>query len=208
MMVAAQRKDVTQARRTGTLHQELPRLMTNQDLVDLVRRIREGDRAAEGELVGCCSRGLMVALRQYVRNEDLAQDIHQETFEVVILRLRDRGIDDPAKIKRFIRQTAINKANGEFRTRDRHRTYTDTDLISRIADTKQGMLYEMTKEELLEIVKQLIAELPLARDRDILRRFYLFGEDRATICDVLELTYDHFDRVMYRARNRLRQMAK
>ena len=146
-------------------------------------------------------------LRRYVRDEDSAEDIHQATFEVIIRRLRDRGIDDPSRIKQFIRQTAVNLAKSEFRKRDRQQTYADSELVANAPDRGRSLYDRIEREELLAAVRRLIEELPVERDREIFRRFYIFGEHRAAICDALDLSYDHFDRVMYRARQRLKALA-
>jgi RNA polymerase sigma-70 factor, ECF subfamily len=53
-----------------------------------------------------------------------------------------------------------------------------------------------------EIVRQVVEELPLPRDREILSRFYLSDEDCTVICDDLKLAREHFNRVLFRVRNR------
>ena len=46
--------------------------------------------------------------------------------------------------------------------------------------------------------------LPTVRDREIIKRFYLDEEDKAEICRSMGLSPLHFDRVMFRARQRVR----
>jgi hypothetical protein len=48
--------------------------------------------------------------------------------------------------------------------------------------------------------------MPSSRDRELLRRFYLNDESRDRICQDLELTSEHFNRVIFRARNRFREL--
>jgi len=47
-------------------------------------------------------------------------------------------------------------------------------------------------------------ELPTERDRQLLTRFYLDGTDKQQLCRDLGLSPKHFDRVLMRARSRLR----
>src|SRR5262249_51973396 len=75
---------------------------------DLVRRIAAGDTAAEGDLVQRYSRGLGYLLRRLGATPELADDLHQETFRIVLERLRKRGLDDPAGLAGFLRGTARN----------------------------------------------------------------------------------------------------
>ena len=50
---------------------------------------------------------------------------------------------------------------------------------------------------------QLVAEL---RDRQVLVRYYLRDEDKATLCHDLGLSDEHFNRVLHRARERFRAL--
>jgi hypothetical protein len=52
----------------------------------------------------------------------------------------------------------------------------------------------------------MLEEMPVARDREVLVRFYLDDEDREKICRELGLTEEHFNRVIFRARNRFREL--
>src|SRR6186997_1959353 len=63
---------------------------------DLVRRIAAGDAAAEASLVQRYSRGLLYLLRRLGAPPELAEHLHQETFRIVLDRLRRRGLEDPA----------------------------------------------------------------------------------------------------------------
>src|SRR5262250_76108 len=54
----------------------------------LVRRIAARDAAAEGELVERYRRGILYLLRRLGAPPELADDLQQETFRIVIERLR------------------------------------------------------------------------------------------------------------------------
>jgi hypothetical protein len=54
----------------------------------------------------------------------------------------------------------------------------------------------------------MLEEMPVARDREVLVRFYLDDEDRETICRELRLSEEHFNRVIFRARNRFRELVE
>ena len=57
-----------------------------------------------------------------------------------------------------------------------------------------------------ETLNKVLNQLSVARDREILRRFYLKDEDKAEICIDLQLSAAHFDRVLYRAKKRMREL--
>jgi hypothetical protein len=52
----------------------------------------------------------------------------------------------------------------------------------------------------------MLEQMPVARDREVLIRFYLDDEDREQICRELQLSEEHFNRVIFRARNRFREL--
>lgn len=171
---------------------------------ELVRRIGAGDRSAEAELVRRYGAGLEFLLRTRVREPALAADLCQDALMIVIERLRRRPLDEPEKLAAFLRQTAINLSLGEARTHYRRNTHPDSEGIEGLADRAPLIADRIDREQLAQAVRALLAELNQPRDRQILRRFYLTEEPKASICALLDVTPEHFDRVLYRARQRFR----
>lgn len=173
----------------------------------IVERVRGGDRAAEAELVARYSRPLLFMLRRRTGDAALADDLHQDTFRVVIERLRDRGINDPGRLGGFIQSTGRNLVIGAVRRRQRRQTYTDSDAVAATADDGHRSQADAVGIEQAALhVHRLLKQLGSERDRAILVRFYLHNEDKASICDGLELTDVHFNRVLYRAKKRFREL--
>jgi RNA polymerase sigma-70 factor (ECF subfamily) len=52
----------------------------------------------------------------------------------------------------------------------------------------------------------LLAELGTPRDREILTRVYLRDEDKDAICAALGVDATHFNRVLFRAKERFREL--
>jgi DNA-directed RNA polymerase specialized sigma24 family protein len=69
---------------------------------------------------------------------------------------------------------------------------------------EQSELSDSDDRQLAEAVMALLDELPTERDRRLLMRFYLDGIDKQQLCVELGLSPKHFDRVLMRARSRLR----
>ena len=176
--------------------------------VELVGRVAAGDRGAERELVRRYTRPLVAVLTQRLRQSELASDLVQETFIIAFERLRHEGLDEPGKLASFLRQTAVNLAIGERRKIVRRRTDNDTDGLAAVVDEAAGPLALLEREQTAGIVQQLIAELPVQRDRTLLWRHYVEGHDKQRLCEEYALTVEHFDRVLHRARSRLRELAE
>lgn len=173
----------------------------------LAARIGAGDRGAEGELVERYSRPLLFMLRRRCGEPELADDLHQDVFRVVIERLRGEGIKDPSRLAGFIQSTGRNLLIGVIRRRQRRQTYADTDSVSQAADTTSTDQVAATDtKQTNQHLRVLLGELSSDRDRAILTRFYLLQEDKASICRQLDLTDLHFNRVLYRAKKRFREL--
>lgn len=175
---------------------------------ELATRIGAGDRRAEEEFVRRYRPRLEFILRGRLRDAALAADLTQEALIVVLERLRGDGLDDPGRLAAFLHRTALNLAVGEARKYHRRNTHNDDDALVKAAATQPLVEDQIDRERLSAAVRCLLRELKQPRDRQILRRFYLTEEAKASICASLEVTPEHFDRVLYRARQRFRQIVE
>jgi DNA-directed RNA polymerase specialized sigma24 family protein len=121
------------------------------------------------------------------------------------LRLRERGLDEPERLAGFLRRTAMNLVRNEVRRSVRRRTDPD-DAIERAPDAAAGPMLRAVREQTGVLARRLLDEMEHSRDREILNRYYVLDEDKAAICADLELSSLHFNRVLYRARRRFREL--
>ena len=171
----------------------------------LAERIGQGDGEAEQALILRYSRGVQMMLRHATSDDQLAEDLMQDTFMVVLQRLRDQGIKDPRRLNGFIHATARNLLLNHRRKGARRATVMDTELIERTAVAIEDPTAPISRVELTSLVRDCIDDLGSPRDRDILTRFYLRDEDRERICAEYSIGEKHFYRVLCRARQRLRE---
>ena len=173
---------------------------------DLARRIAAGDAGAEEDLVARYRRGLLYLLGRLGAPPDLADDLQQETFRIVIERLRREGLADPSGLAPFLRGTARNLLIAERRKTARRRTWGDTGELEQAVALAPNPLQSVLVNEEAEMVRRLIGELPTDRDRQLLMRFYVGEEDKESICADLGLDSLHFNRVLFRARQRFKEL--
>jgi RNA polymerase sigma-70 factor (ECF subfamily) len=174
---------------------------------ELSRRIRDGDVSAESDLIRQFEPGLRVLLRRRTGGDyGLLQDLVQETLLIVIQRLRGDGIDDPQKLAAFAAQTARNLAIASLRKAERQKTDVDSEVTDRNADPAQSVDRIASDLEAALAVRALLRELPQARDRLMLKRFYLDDHDKEVICQELDLSEAAFNQALSRARRRFRQI--
>lgn len=169
---------------------------------ELAARVHAGDKSAESELIRLYSKPLMVMLRNRARDPELARDLFQESFLIVIKKLRQDGLRNPESFSAYLLQTARNLLHGERARQARRATYADSDKVERAAGDDERPEAAIARIQEWHVVEELLKELP-ARDRDLLLRYYKYEQDKAAICTELRLSHLHFNRVHYRARRRL-----
>jgi RNA polymerase sigma-70 factor, ECF subfamily len=181
------------------------------DLAGLVRRIRAGDPAAESELVARFSRGLLLMLRRLVQNPALADDLHQETLALVLAKVRGGEVREPERLAGFIHSTARNLFIADRRKEARYRAFEDGEedglhAVSALAGRDPAPLERVLAEEEARQVQRLLAELRFDRDRQLLLRYYLSDDSKEEICADLEIEPQRFNKVLFHARERLREL--
>jgi RNA polymerase sigma-70 factor (ECF subfamily) len=120
----------------------------------------------------------------------------------LLLRLRSRGIDEPRYLDRFVHQTARYYYFGWLRQPGNQHATLDT--LDHPAETRDNVEQDFLNAEQRRLTLCLLARLPVERDREVLWRAYFQEESKQSLCDALALSNAHFDRVMFRARKRLR----
>ncbi|WP_166654362.1 RNA polymerase sigma factor [Tahibacter aquaticus] len=171
-------------------------------------RIRAGDAAAERELYLNFARALRYLVQRRCGDEQLAHDLVQECFRIALTHLRAGKLENPDTLAGFLRGIALNLVSTQQRAGWRERsTETDAELPG-IEDVETPGPQEVaSREQLRMLVRQLIAEMPVQRDRELLWRYYVLDEDKQLLCKALQLSPIHFDRVLHRARSRFRELA-
>jgi len=172
----------------------------------MVSRIRRGDKRAEAEFCRRYYGPVLKFLQRYTRDPARAEDITHEVLIRVLVRLRTTGIDRPECLNRFVFQTAKFSWLGWLRQTDNrvelHESMEET--VELHDDTERALLCQ----ERRDIMALLIDSMQVPRDRELLYRCYVCDETKQSICDALRLTAAHFDRVISRARKRLRLLAQ
>lgn len=170
----------------------------------LVSRVKNGEPAAEATMVERYSRGLRYLLRRKTRNTQLAEDLLQETWAIALVKIREKGLDNPGRLAGYLAGIANNLAIGEQRRVNRQRTAVNSEIVALIPDESESPFRQAARAEICKQVQEILADLKKERDREILQRFYVREEDKASICHRLGVDSVHFNRVLYRARQRMK----
>lgn len=170
---------------------------------NLISRIAAGDRGAEAEFVRQFERGVRVLVRRHCRPADpIVDDLVQDVLSGVLERLRAGAIHDPAALPAYVQSAVVYASSAEYR---RRRPMQPESAIEQLADPDNPGRH-LDTALLARMLRDLLAEMPVPRDREILRRFYLEEEDKESVCRALAIDPGHFHRVMFRARERFRTL--
>ena len=171
-----------------------------------VGALATADAAAEQSFIRHFQRPLASLLLARCQDPHLAQDLLQDTFHRLLQRLRDGAVREPEKLPGYVHATAQNVWIEHIRKERRRQTESDTTVVEQTLATLTPPASLLQSEQAGTIVRRLLEELPVARDRELLRRAYLLDQDKAVICIDLDLEPTHYDRVIYRARKRFREI--
>ena len=177
-----------------------------EELVDIVRRITAGDSTAEPEIIRRYERGIAVIIDNVVRNQSATEDLSQETFKIVLEKLRRGELRQPERLSGFVCSVARNAAIDYIRRARRSNLREEIGNAEHISDTAPNQLEQMLAKERSEIVRQVIGELKAERDRDVLFRYYVLEEDKDEICSDLGITRIQFNNIIYRALGRFKEL--
>jgi RNA polymerase sigma-70 factor (ECF subfamily) len=151
--------------------------------------------------------GLRALIMRRVRDPQVAADLLQDAAVTTLEKLRAGEIAQPHCIGGYLYRVALNHLRN-YRRKDRT-SVSSSDEIEAIADREEdGDPAGIDRAQWAHAARQLLQELPTARDRDLLMRFYLNDESKESICGSLGLSEEHFNRVLFRARNRFRALVE
>jgi RNA polymerase sigma-70 factor, ECF subfamily len=175
-------------------------------ITDLVSRIRAGDRQAEEELVTRYNRGVRIIIRRELGDAAVFDDLYQETFCLVLEKIRQGDLREPEKLSGFVCSVARNLVIGHFRRAARQESITGKEEIGSLPHPAPDQLEGLLRRERTELVRQVLQEMPNQRDIQLLFRFYIAEEDKEQICADHGLTSSQFNLVLHRARERYREL--
>lgn len=172
----------------------------------LAQDIHDGSPAAESEMVERYSRGLRYLLARRLGDDERARDSLQETFCIAIEKLRATRLENPERLAGYLRGIAVRVALNAGRRRNREPLRMENEAIARIPDSEPRQFDNISRDQTSAAVMELLDAMPVARDRELLIRFYVYDQDKDEICRELGLDSLHFNRVLYRAKGRFRKL--
>jgi RNA polymerase sigma-70 factor (ECF subfamily) len=151
-------------------------------------------------------RPVAILLDRHTNGRPEAEDLFQDTFRLVLEKLRAGELREAARLPGFVAQIARNLAIEHYRKAARRKTEPDSEALDTVPARLPGQLGEILQRENVSLVRRVIHDLGNDRDRQILLRYYIAEEDKDRISGDLGLTSLQFNRVLHRARQRYKEL--
>jgi RNA polymerase sigma-70 factor (ECF subfamily) len=175
--------------------------MTWTEITELVRRAREGDRVAYGELVERFQPTVYAVALARLRNPAEAQELAQEVFLHGMRKLAQ--LRDAECFAGWLRQITVRMAINRL-TRRGPLHGADPEALEGAAAAGEGPLDELVRaERAAELHKGLARLKPV--DRATLEAFYLHGRSLKQMSREFETPVGTIKRRLHVARNRLKK---
>lgn len=181
-------------------------LSNETELTELVKRIIAGDPSAEEEVVQRYQQGVAIIIDQILRSRSATEDVSQDTFKIVLTKIRRGDLREPERLSGFVCSVARNAAIDYIRRTKYLKNQEAVGDAEQIPDPAPNQLDDVIRQEKAAVVRQLIKELKKERDRDLLFRYYIIEEDKDKICRELGLTRPQFNNVIFRATARFKEL--
>lgn len=173
---------------------------------EIAAAIHEGDKRAEAALFERYYQPTLFILERHTGDTEQAQDLCQEALCILIERLRSQPLAEPDKLAGFLYSIAKKLHIAEVRKSTRRKTFTNQELLARVADRGQNQLRTLIQTRASAAVRTLINGMDNLRDRRLLYGFYIEEKDKEDLCAELDLSHRHFDKVIFRAKQRFKEL--
>lgn len=150
--------------------------------------------------------GLRLLVARRCRDPHVAADLLNEAVITTWTKWQAGKIERPEQIAGYVLQVTMNLLRNHRRAiAERPEKRADATKLQELAiEGEPGD--ETIEREIAVQVKRVIREMSSPRDRTILVRFYLDEEEKETICRDMGLSPLQFDKILHRARGRLRKL--
>ncbi len=151
--------------------------MRNTSLSDqeLIVNYLKGNEECFSELVNRHERKIFTSIYLLVKDHDLANDIFQDTFIKVINTLRSGTYNEEGKFLGWVLRIAHNLVIDHFRKEKRMPMLHDTEeysIFDVIGLTDENVEDKLVREQIHQMVRRLVEELPLDQREVVIMRHY------------------------------------
>lgn len=150
--------------------------------------------------------GLRLLVSRRCRDPQVAADLLNDAVCTTWSKWQAGKIARPEQIAGYVLQVTMNLLRNHRRTiAERPERRADASKLDELAGAREPG-DDTIESQIANRVKSVIRGMSSERDRAILVRFYLDEEDKGHLCKDLGLSPLQFDKILHRARGRLRKL--
>jgi RNA polymerase sigma-70 factor, ECF subfamily len=158
-------------------------------------------------LLGMHYSGLRLLVLRRTRDPQVAADILNGAIAKTLEHLQANRIGNPEQVAGWVYRVALNDLNNYRRNMHNRGAVRDAEEVLQSLPDEGDASDSVAEHRMADLVRGIIEQLPTERDRLIIKRFYLDEADKDEICrEFPGLSTLHFDRVIHRARQRMREL--
>ena len=155
----------------------MQQILTKLTDKELVMAYANGDNSAFDTLLGRYEKSLFNYILTIVKDEDLANDIFQETFVKAITVIRQGRYEDNGRFGAWLNRVAHNKIIDHFRRAKAENTVSndadeEIDLLNDRSLCEESSEDVMVSGQLTRDLQRLVAELPDVQRQVLMMRIY------------------------------------
>jgi RNA polymerase sigma-70 factor (ECF subfamily) len=150
--------------------------------------------------------GLIALFARKLGDRALAEDLVNQAFVESLDKLAQHQIADPGRFSGFVYGVAFNLLRNHRRRMDNRRENRASSIVLDNLVSSASLFDQFLDDSMATAIRRIVSELPIARDREVVRRFYLEEHAKTSICTDLGLSPLHFDKIVFRARRRMRRL--
>jgi RNA polymerase sigma-70 factor, ECF subfamily len=170
---------------------------------EYIERLRAGDAATETHFVAYFGEYFRILLRARMLPPDKADDVTQETFHRVLVKVRSEGaIHQPERFGAYVNSICRHALQEQQRSYRRTEPVEETHY--EVPDGAPNAHTKFVAEESRKIVRKVLASLP-AKDRDLLRDLFFLEKDKDEISRQHGVDREYLRVLLHRAKNRFRE---
>jgi RNA polymerase sigma-70 factor, ECF subfamily len=167
-------------------------------------RFSSAKRESFASALVCNYPGLTTLLHRHTGDPQLAEDILHDAILTTLTKLDGGTLSPTAELAGYVFRTALNHLRNH-RRRARLRAG-DNAAVDVLATDTASPDDQSQRDANTRAVRRVLHGLGSLRDRELLVRFYLDEESKQDICAAFGLDEPAFNRVICRARERLRRL--
>ena len=149
--------------------------------------------------------GIRLLLERKCGSAAIAEDLLGDAVQTSLEKLQAGAIARPEQLVGYVYRVALDHLRNYRRTDKSART-TSSGIDDLVQEDPADAAAQLEQAHWAKLMREILSELSNPRDRELIARFYLDEEDKDTLCARLELSAEHFNRVIHRARERFREL--